>query len=115
MQLLIEDLVRLTGGRLRMASMPPKDGVLTPVGRIVLTAGETEPGDVFWNITGRPGDAEWAFLRGAAGVVTDAVTLEPRPGCFCVQVAAAADALVCLVSGLNAASLDCSQRYARAC
>jgi len=86
MNLCLIDLAQLTGGRLYLADMPPLDGVLSRVGRIVLSAASIGPGDVFWPLSAGPGDIEMAFFRGAFGVVHSGRRVEPWPGRFCLQV-----------------------------
>src|SRR5207237_5636717 len=67
MNLCLMDLAELTGGRLQLAAMPPFDGVLARVERIVLSVDRIDQHDVFWQLAYRPGDVESAFLRGAFG------------------------------------------------
>src|SRR5437763_13685831 len=86
MHLCLIDLAELTGGRLQLAAMPPLEGVLAQLGRIVLSPGEIGPGDVLWQLTSRPGGIETAFLHGASGVVASGRPAEPWPGRFCLQV-----------------------------
>jgi hypothetical protein len=102
MPLCLVDLVRLTGGSLRMAAMPPRDGELAAIERIVLAAECASGGDVFWQVAPQPGDIELAFLRGAAGVVAPQAVGEPWPGRFWLQVTDAAAALESVVAGLLA-------------
>src|SRR5262245_31674136 len=80
------DLAEITGGELSLASMPPRDGELLLIRRIVLEPAIIQPGDVLWCLAERPCDAELAFLRGAAGVVTASPGNRPWPGCFCLVV-----------------------------
>jgi hypothetical protein len=86
MNLCLIDLAELTGGQLQLASMPPLDGVLARIGRIVLSTASIEQGDVFWQLTYQPGNIETAFFRGALGVVFTGRRIEPWPGRFCLQV-----------------------------
>lgn len=86
MNLCLIDLAKLTGGRLRLAAMPPLDGVLSRFGRIVLSPDRIAESDVFWQLTYRPGDIESSFLRGALGVVASGRPVEPWPGRFCLHV-----------------------------
>ena len=92
------DLAQITGGKLRLAAMPPVGGDLTPVQRIVIDPAAIEPGDVLWCLANRPCDAELAFLRGALGVVTAGRHIEPWPGCFSLRVAEPVHALERLVA-----------------
>jgi hypothetical protein len=82
----LQDLVELTGGELRLAAMPPRDGELAGIGRIVLAAELANPGDVFWRLVQERYDLELAFLRGALGVVTAGPPIEPWPGRFLLRV-----------------------------
>jgi hypothetical protein len=86
MPLCIQDLVELTGGRLWLAAMPPVDGELAPIHRIVLSAEDAGPGDVYCGVARSEGDIEHAFLRGAIGAITGGRVPEPWPGRFCLQV-----------------------------
>jgi hypothetical protein len=86
MQLCIDDLARITGGALRLASMPPRDGELARIDRIVLSAGATSPGDVFWCLSREAGDVDLAYMRGALGVVAPGWPIEPWAGRFSLQV-----------------------------
>lgn len=86
MTLCLFDLVRLTGGTLRLAAMPPRDGELTPIDRVVLCAADIALGDVFWRAAPQAGDVELAFFRGALGVVAAGPTGEPWPGRFWLGV-----------------------------
>ena len=102
MNLCLMDLAELTGGRLQLAAMPPFDGVLARVERIVLSVDRIDQNDVFWQLAYRPGDVESAFLRGAFGVVTSARPVEPWPGRFCLHVADSLAALRLLLERLDA-------------
>ena len=85
MPLCLQDLVDLTGGHLRLASMPPRDGQLASIERLVLDVDLVSPGSLYWCLDDRHCAAELAWLRGAFGVVT-ARSLEPWPGRFCLLV-----------------------------
>jgi hypothetical protein len=102
--LCISDLVEATAGRLRLAVMPPRDGELTAVGRIVLSAAAVNEGDVYWRLDSRPGDVEQAFLLGAAGIVTAGPAMEPWPGRFCLVVDDSVAALAGFVDWLAASA-----------
>jgi hypothetical protein len=82
MQLHLKDLVEFTGGQVRLASMPPLAGELTPIDRILLKASSIEPGDVFWCLGASRCDIELAFFRGAIGVVSTNRAAHPWPGRF---------------------------------
>jgi hypothetical protein len=81
-----QDLVEITGGELRLAAMPPRDGELAQVRRIVLSAEAVLAGDVLWCLDRQAGDIELAFLRGALGVVTTGAVVEPWPGRFSLRI-----------------------------
>ncbi len=89
MSLSIQDLSAATGGRLCLAEMPPRDGGLTPIGRLVIDSRQVQPGDVFWALPGRHADgadfAHEALARGALGVVADR-PVTPLPGGFSLKV-----------------------------
>src|SRR4029078_863227 len=70
MHLCLYDLAEITRGELRLAAMPPRERELTPGGKIVLSAAAVTSGDIYWDLAGRAGDLELAFLRGALGAVT---------------------------------------------
>jgi hypothetical protein len=99
MNLCALDIANLTGGPLRLADMPPREGEWAQVERICLVADEVQPGDIFWCLSDGPCDFDLAFLRGAIGVVA-CREVEPWPGRFCLTVDDAAAALERLVSGL---------------
>jgi hypothetical protein len=88
--LLLRDLVVTTGGRLTLASMPPRDGDLLMLRRSRTSAADVRPGDVFWALRHPAGDGmfevEEAFSRGAAGAAISGRTIEPWPGKFVVAV-----------------------------
>jgi|SRR5262245_747782 len=101
MNLCLIDLAELTGGQLHLASMPPLDGVLARIGRIVLSPSSINAGDIFWQLTYQPGNIETAFFRGALGVVSSGRRIEPWPGRFCLQVDDPIAALQHLINGLE--------------
>jgi hypothetical protein len=105
MPLCLVDLVQLAGGRLRLAAMPPLDGELTIVRRIVFEPALAGPGDLFWCLGTGGCDAELAFLNGALGIV-GVGSCEPWPGRFCLQVDDPIAALRRLVEALNHGFLD---------
>jgi hypothetical protein len=96
MNLCIADLAKFTSGAVRMAVMPPRDGSLAIVRRVVISPDLAKAGDVYWRLAPEPGDVERAFFHGALGVVC-AAAIEPWPGCFSLQVDHAASALARLV------------------
>lgn len=89
-RLCIQDLARITGGRLRLGSLPPLGGDMEPIGRVVVDARDVLPGDVFWSLDNgvhdRAGRAEEAFARGAVGIVTAGQEVEPWAGKFSILV-----------------------------
>jgi hypothetical protein len=95
------DLAEMTGGELLLSSMPPRDGELLLIRRIVLTAEMVQPEDVLWCFAGGPCAAELAFLRGAAGVVTARPDVQPWAGCFCLVVEDPVSALERLLDSAN--------------
>jgi hypothetical protein len=101
MQLHLKDLVEFTGGQVRLASMPPLAGELTPIDRILLKASSIEPGDVFWCLGASRCDIELAFFRGAIGVVSTNRAAHPWPGRFVLVVNDSVSALESLVEGLS--------------
>ena len=102
MKLCLQDLVDLTGGELKLAVMPPLDGELTPIERIMLRPDSIESGDLFWCLAAQRCDIELAFLRGASGVVCTNSTIEPWPGRFVLVVDDTIAALEQAVDGLSA-------------
>jgi len=101
MQLHLQDLVEFTGGELRLASMPPLAGELTPIDRILLKPSAIEPGDVFWCLVASRCDVELAFFRGAIGVVCATRGANPWPGRFVLLVDDPISALQSFVDGLT--------------
>jgi hypothetical protein len=100
MQLCLHDLAELTGGKLRLAAMPPREGELAWVQRFVLNANAAGEGDVYWCLGRLDGAAELAFFRGALGVVVADRQIEPWPGRFSLLVDDPAAALQRLVEAL---------------
>ena len=100
MQLCLHDLAELTGGKLRLAAMPPREGELARVQRFVLNANAAGEGDVYWCFGGRDCSAELAYIRGALGVIVADRQLEPWPGRFSLLVDDPVAALQRLVKSL---------------
>jgi UDP-N-acetylmuramoyl-tripeptide--D-alanyl-D-alanine ligase len=102
MQLSIGELGELLGGQLRLGSMPPRDGHLTPLGRIIADSRHVNVGDVFWGLRGEKTDgahyAEEAYTRGATGVVTSGRWVAPWAGRWSLEVADANAALARLAA-----------------
>ena len=93
----LRDITDVVGGQLRLGCLPPLDGELQPIHRIVTDSRDVRPGDLFWavNILDNCGAnfAELAFSRGASGVVVSGRRVEPWAGKFCVEVDDAYQAL----------------------
>jgi len=106
MHLCLYDLAEITRGELRLAAMPPRERELTPVGKIVLSAAAVTSGDIYWDLAGRAGDLELAFLRGALGAVTADRRVEPWPGRFCLEVSDPAGALAGVIDCLREAATE---------
>ncbi len=90
MKLCIQELQLAVGGDLRWPAMPPRDGELSRVGRIVVDSGEVQQGDVYWALPSIEENqgvqfAQQAFMRGALGVVADC-PIEPWDGSFALTV-----------------------------
>jgi len=88
-QLTVGDLSQAVGSTIRWADMPPLEGPLAPIGRVVIDSRQVQRGDVFWALRGQrchgADYAHEALVRGALGVVADrAVT--PLPGTFSIEV-----------------------------
>jgi hypothetical protein len=101
MPLCLVDLAELTGGTLRLAAMPPRDGELTAVHRIVLSPEEAVEGDIFWRLGPQVGDSELAFLRGALAVAMTGPAIEPWPGRASLQIANPGVVLADLIAALT--------------
>jgi hypothetical protein len=102
MNLCPRDLAEMTGGQLRLASMPPRDGDLASIGRLVLSAEGASAGDVYWCLSRSACNVELAYLRGALGVVAAGASVEPWPGRFSVQVDNSLAALARLIERISA-------------
>lgn len=92
----VHQLHEIVGGRLRLATLGPRDGEWTHVARFCADSRQLQPGEVFWALNGRVRDGasfiESAFARGASGVVS-AKYVQPWPGCWALQVDDSRDAL----------------------
>jgi UDP-N-acetylmuramoyl-tripeptide--D-alanyl-D-alanine ligase len=86
----VRDVTAVTGGRLRLATLPPLGGELEPFGRIVTDIEKVTDGDVYWPLPAGGAAAtafvEGAFLRGAQGVVVGRRGVEPWAGRFVLEV-----------------------------
>ncbi|HTM52769.1 MAG TPA: UDP-N-acetylmuramoyl-tripeptide--D-alanyl-D-alanine ligase [Pirellulales bacterium] len=92
----IRQLHEVIGGRLRLASLPPRHGEATRVQRIVTDSRTVQRSDVFWALPGDRADgadfvAE-AYARGASGAVV-ARYVQPEPGAWSLEVADSSAAL----------------------
>jgi UDP-N-acetylmuramoyl-tripeptide--D-alanyl-D-alanine ligase len=89
-QLTLAQLRDITGGRLRLAAMPPRDGELAHVGPIVTDSRRVQADTVFWGMKGARFDgacfAEDALVRGTAGVVVAGREIEPWAGRWALVV-----------------------------
>src|SRR6266496_2165739 len=90
MHLTLAQLRDITGGRLRLAAMPPREGELAQVGPIVTDSRRVQADTVFWGLQGARFDgacfAEDALVRGAAGVVVAGREVEPWAGRWSLSV-----------------------------
>ena len=88
--LTVKKLHEITGGRLRLATLSPRDGEETQVGRIVTDSRQVQRSDVFWGLSGTRFDganfAEQAYARGAAGAVVGSRYVQPAPRCWSLEV-----------------------------
>ncbi|MCL4207116.1 MAG: hypothetical protein KJ000_31940 [Pirellulaceae bacterium] len=89
-QFLIRDMTGAIDGHVQFGSLPPLNGDLEPIGRIVSDVRDVRPGDVWWALETSPHDsanrAHEAFLRGALGVVVQGCSVEPWAGRFRIAV-----------------------------
>ena len=95
-ELTLHQLHEIVGGRLRLATLGPRDGEWTHVARYCSDSRQLQPGEVFWALRGRLNDGstfvESAFARGASGVVSEKYS-QPWPGCWALQVEDSREAL----------------------
>lgn len=100
--LTLAQLHQVLGGKLRIASLAPRQGEHTPIGKFVIDSRKVEPGDVFWGLPGSQANgAEFAanaFSRGASGAVVAKKYVQPPPGCWAIEVEDAAQTLVQLAT-----------------
>jgi UDP-N-acetylmuramoyl-tripeptide--D-alanyl-D-alanine ligase len=86
----IKQLHEITGGRLRLATLPPRGGELARVRHVVIDSRQARRGDVFWGLVGTHLDgshfATEAYARGAEGVVVGRKYVQPWPGCWSLEV-----------------------------
>jgi UDP-N-acetylmuramoyl-tripeptide--D-alanyl-D-alanine ligase len=88
--LTLTQLHEIVGGRLRLATLTPRDGESARISRIVTDTRQLAPGDVFWGLAGPRFDgsdfAAEAYERGAIGVVVAGRYVQPWPGRWSLQV-----------------------------
>ncbi len=88
--LTLAQLRDITGGQLRLASMPPRHGETTQVGPVVTDSRRIQADMVFWGLSGPKFDgacfAEDALVRGAAGVVVAGRDVTPWAGRWSLRV-----------------------------
>jgi UDP-N-acetylmuramoyl-tripeptide--D-alanyl-D-alanine ligase len=86
----LKQLHEIVGGRLRLATLAPRDGESARVGRIVTDTRQLAPGDIFWGLRGPRFDgsefAADAYERGAVGVVVAGKYIQPWPGRWSLEV-----------------------------
>lgn len=100
--LTLAQLPEIVSGRLRMATLPPRDGESARIGRIVTDTRQLAPGDVFWGLVGQRYDgsdfAAEAYERGASGVVVAGRYVQPWPGRWSLEVDNGLEALTRLAA-----------------
>jgi UDP-N-acetylmuramoyl-tripeptide--D-alanyl-D-alanine ligase len=93
----VTQLHEIVGGRLRLASLPPRHGELARVRDVVTDSRQIRKGEVFWGLPGTRFDgshfASEAYARGAEGAVVGKKYVQPWPGCWGLEVADAQKAL----------------------
>jgi UDP-N-acetylmuramoyl-tripeptide--D-alanyl-D-alanine ligase len=86
----LSQLHEVVGGRLKLATLSPRDGEAARISRIVSDTRQLAPGDVFWGLAGTRFDgsdfAAEAYERGAIGVVVAGRYVQPWPGRWSLQV-----------------------------
>ncbi len=105
--LTLKNLHEIVGGRLRLATLEPRDGEATKIGRVVTDSRAVAPGETFWGLAGPKHDgslfAEQAFEAGAAGVVVAGRYVKPWPGRWSLEVDAG-DASLARLAAWNRAA-----------
>lgn len=91
LELSIGQLEEMTGGRLQLASLPPRGGRWEPINDIAVHSAEAGPGTVVWDLadaTPRPGRTAplHAMLQSALGVVTHDRHVIPWAGAFALHL-----------------------------
>ncbi len=86
----VKQLHEIVGGRLRLATLPPRHGELARVGNVVNDSRQVRRGDVFWGLPGTRFHgsqfASDAYARGAEGAVVGQRYVQPWPGCWSLEV-----------------------------
>jgi UDP-N-acetylmuramoyl-tripeptide--D-alanyl-D-alanine ligase len=87
----VKRLHEIVGGRLRLATLPPRHGELARVRGVAIDSRLVRRGDVFWGLPGARFDgshfAGEAYARGAEGAVVGQQYIQPWPGCWSLEVA----------------------------
>jgi UDP-N-acetylmuramoyl-tripeptide--D-alanyl-D-alanine ligase len=95
--LTVKKLHEIVGGRLRLATKPPRHGESAPLRHVVTDSRHVQRTDVFWGLPGTRCDgasfAEEAYTRGASGVVASGRYIQPWPGCWSLEVGGSLEAL----------------------
>ena len=88
--LTVKKLHEIVGGRLRLATLPPRYGEATRVQHVVTDSRQVHQGGVFWGLSGTRLDgsnfAFEAYSRGATGVVVEKKYVQPWPGGWSLEV-----------------------------
>jgi UDP-N-acetylmuramoyl-tripeptide--D-alanyl-D-alanine ligase len=100
--LTVTQLHEIVGGRLRLATLEPRNGERARVRNVVTDSRQVRRGDVFWGLPGTRFDgshfASEAYARGAEGAIVGQRYVQPWPGCWSLEVADAQQARVRLAS-----------------
>lgn len=102
MEVTLKQLHEVLGGRLRLATLAPRHGENTRLGRIVVDSRQVQQGDVFWGLPGSKFNggefAGEALARGAQGVVVSRRYVQPTPRSWSLEVDDAQQALLKLAA-----------------
>jgi UDP-N-acetylmuramoyl-tripeptide--D-alanyl-D-alanine ligase len=97
MEVTLNQLHEIVGGRLRLATLAPRHGENARLGRIVVDSRQVQQGDVFWGLPGNTFNggefAGEALARGAQGVVVGKKYVQPAPRSWSLEVDDAQQAL----------------------
>jgi len=95
--LTVKQLHEVVGGRLRLATLEPRDGECTRIEQLSIDTREIAAGETFWGLSGSNFDgsafAEHAYQRGATGAVVSGRYVQPPPGCWNLEVTDTSEAL----------------------